>query len=162
RWSSSASATRFGGGPRRRATRRSSTIDARATARASTVSKRPRPTADEHDRDADGSAPRLRRGRCSCRVRAYNPSAMDCPKCGNELGDEGRFCRTCGTDVGLVSRALTGQLSVEPAVQQLSHEAGRRLAKSITSSVTGLGFIAVAICVMLFAPAGHLWWFWML
>jgi hypothetical protein len=37
-----------------------------------------------------------------------------------------------------------------------------RLDKAITNVFTGVGFIIVALSVFLFAPAGRLWWFWML
>jgi zinc ribbon protein len=87
---------------------------------------------------------------------------MYCPRCGTEAGNDVRFCRTCGADIGLVSRALTGKLAAEPAPGELTRQSAQGLAKAITSSVTGLGFIAVAFCALLFAPAGHLWWFWLL
>ena len=35
---------------------------------------------------------------------------MFCPKCGTQNPETGRFCRSCGTDLGNVSQALTGQL----------------------------------------------------
>ena len=35
---------------------------------------------------------------------------MFCPKCGTQNPETGKFCRSCGTDLGNVSQALTGQL----------------------------------------------------
>lgn len=37
-----------------------------------------------------------------------------------------------------------------------------RLDKAISSVFTGVGFLLVALSVMLFAPGGRIWWFWML
>jgi hypothetical protein len=37
-----------------------------------------------------------------------------------------------------------------------------RLDKAITNIFMGIGFILVSLSVMLFAPAGRIWWFWML
>ena len=35
---------------------------------------------------------------------------MFCPKCGQQNPEKGKFCRGCGTDLGNVSQALTGNL----------------------------------------------------
>ena len=87
---------------------------------------------------------------------------MFCPKCGSETAGDVKFCRTCGTDLSLVSHALTGQLPVHLAQDPAGRESAQCLSKALTSSFTGLGFVAVALCVLMFAPAGHVWWFWML
>lgn len=87
---------------------------------------------------------------------------MFCPKCGSETTADVKFCRMCGTDVGLVSQVLTGQLPVQQAQGRATRESAQLVSKAITSSFTGLGFVAVALCILMFAPAGHLWWFWML
>jgi hypothetical protein len=89
---------------------------------------------------------------------------MFCPKCGSETVSDARYCRTCGTDVSVVQRALTGQMSTGTspmAAPPGAAEAPKLLEKSIKSATLGIGFIAVAFCSLIFAPAGHLWWFWM-
>ena len=100
---------------------------------------------------------------------------MYCPKCGTENIEEARFCRGCGADIGLVSQALSGHLpekrSAGHDLEESSHgRYGRhqrrqrepRIDKAITNIFTGIGFILVASMVYVFAPAGKIWWFWML
>ncbi len=100
---------------------------------------------------------------------------MYCPKCGTENIEEARFCRGCGVDIGMVSQALNGQLPEKRSpghdLEEPSHgHSGRhkrrekepRIDKAITNIFTGIGFILVAAMVFVFAPAGKIWWFWML
>jgi len=74
-----------------------------------------------------------------------------------------KYCRACGTDLGAVSQALTGKL-VPPAGRD-----GRRRSRdepridsAVGSFFTGIAFICVSFAVFFFAPAGRIWWFWML
>jgi zinc-ribbon domain len=101
---------------------------------------------------------------------------MYCPKCGAANIEDAKFCRGCGADIALVPQALTGHLPEKRAVGydvegKPYDESGQRirkrkeaprLDKAITNIFTGVGFLLVALCVFLFAPAGRLWWFWML
>ncbi len=87
---------------------------------------------------------------------------MFCPKCGVETVTDARYCRTCGTDVSVVERALTGKLQATEAPVSAEKDPVGRLQKAVTSGVSGLGFLLVAACVLIYAPAGKLWWFWML
>ena len=41
---------------------------------------------------------------------------MFCPKCGSNQGDGKKFCTVCGTNLFIVSQALTGQMP-QPPVQ---------------------------------------------
>lgn len=95
---------------------------------------------------------------------------MYCPKCGAQNAEGIKFCRVCGTNLSLVPQALTGQLPEAPS----DHRHGRRrrrdrdqgdspnLGHGITKAFTGLGFLMVALATLFFAPAGRIWWFWML
>ena len=99
---------------------------------------------------------------------------MYCPSCGAQNIDDPKFCRACGTNLSLVSKALTGAL--EPTAPAGAEEGPRGLSdrhrgherhepgpeKAITNLCLGLGFLLVAISVFFFAPAGRIWWFWML
>jgi hypothetical protein len=104
---------------------------------------------------------------------------MYCPKCGTQNIEDAKFCRGCGADIGLVPQALTGHLPEKRAVGydaegQPYDESGKRLRrhrdvprpprldKAITNTFTGIGFILVALSVLLFFPSGRIWWFWML
>src|SRR5438445_10095614 len=83
---------------------------------------------------------------------------MFCPKCGGQNPEEGKFCRSCGTDLGNVSQALTGA----PPRQMLDRR-GRPVTwdRAIVKIFSGLAFVAVA-CALAFTGAGRGWWFWLL
>src|SRR3982751_932096 len=85
---------------------------------------------------------------------------MFCPKCGTENPETGRFCRSCGTDLGNVTEALSGKLQ-KP--QPLCDRKGKPISweRAITSSFMGLAFLVVS-CVLAFTGSGRGWWFWML
>jgi hypothetical protein len=97
---------------------------------------------------------------------------MYCPKCGTENIEDAKFCRGCGADIGLVSQALGGRLPEKRTAGDDLEESSRgrhgrgqkepRIDKAITNIFTGIGFILVAAMVYVFAPAGKIWWFWML
>jgi hypothetical protein len=99
---------------------------------------------------------------------------MYCPKCGTENIEGANFCRGCGADLAPISQALSGRFPETRSgghdLEDHSHEYGRhrrerkepRLDKAITNIFTGIGFILVAAMVYVFAPAGKIWWFWML
>jgi hypothetical protein len=85
---------------------------------------------------------------------------MFCPKCGVQNPETGRFCRSCGTDLGTVSQALTGSL---PQARPLVDHKGRPISldRAIAKMFTGLAFVAVAIALLL-TGKGQGWWFWLL
>lgn len=85
---------------------------------------------------------------------------MFCPKCGGQNPENGKFCRSCGTDLGVVSTALTS-----PATAPLVNRRGRPVSweSSITKFATGLAFLAIALVLGYTNMAGgRVWWFWML
>ena len=83
---------------------------------------------------------------------------MFCPKCGGQNPDEGKFCRSCGTDLGNVSKALA-----TPQPQQLFNHKGKpiHLEGAMKKLFTGIAFLIVTIALA-FSQAGRGWWFWML
>lgn len=91
---------------------------------------------------------------------------MYCPKCATENTDQTKFCRSCGSNLSLVPQALTGRLPEAPSGRRrhrdLEHGGPATLANGITKIFMGLGFLLVSACVLMFAPAGRIWWFWML
>lgn len=96
---------------------------------------------------------------------------MFCPKCATPNADDARFCRACGTDIGLVPEALSGSLAERLAAAEDSARHGRRRRHRVERPPTferafrgifvGLAFIFIAFAVRTWAPAGNLWWFWM-
>jgi hypothetical protein len=74
--------------------------------------------------------------------------------------DIGKFCRSCGTDLGNLSEALSGKLSTP---QHVVDRKGRPVSweRAIVKIFSGLAFIAVSIALA-FTNVGRGWWFWML
>lgn len=95
---------------------------------------------------------------------------MYCPKCATQNNDDTKFCRSCGTNLSLVPQALTGRLPEAPSGRRsrregrhdFDHGGPANIANAITKIFMGIGFLFVAGASFLFAPAGRIWWFWML
>ena len=85
---------------------------------------------------------------------------MFCPKCGTKNPETGRFCRSCGADLGNVSAALTGKLTNQ---QPLVDRKGKPInwESAIAKIFSGLAFLAVSIALA-FSQMGRGWWFWLL
>jgi len=87
---------------------------------------------------------------------------MFCPKCGTQNSETGRFCRTCGADLGNVSEALSGNLR---KAQNLVDKKGKPVnyESAVVKMFTGLAFLIVAMVLGFTGVAGgQFWWFWML
>ncbi len=85
---------------------------------------------------------------------------MFCPKCGTQNPNDGRFCRSCGADLGNVSAALSGNL---PKPHAMVDRKGKPINwESATVKIfSGLAFVAVSIALA-FSQMGRGWWFWLL
>ncbi len=100
---------------------------------------------------------------------------MFCPKCGTKNPDNGKFCRSCGTDLGSVSDALSGKSGnklsgfgiikptepVEPLYFWNQKRKPVHWEGAIGKLFTGIAFLAVTIALA-FSVMGTGWWFWML
>jgi hypothetical protein len=93
---------------------------------------------------------------------------MFCPKCATQNVDGASFCRSCGANISLVPQAISGQLPVansSPELDRISRRFRRRepsIEEAIRTIIMGVAFVVVAILVSKYAPAGNIWWFWML
>lgn len=94
---------------------------------------------------------------------------MFCPKCGTQNPETGKFCRSCGTDLGNVSAVLTGNLPIafpDAGTAHIHHEARRRqdpnevFGDAIKQILSGLGFLVVAIALLTTGVAGGRVWWW--
>ncbi|MEP7341120.1 MAG: zinc ribbon domain-containing protein [Acidobacteriota bacterium] len=94
---------------------------------------------------------------------------MFCPSCANPIDGAQKFCRSCGANVSLVPQAMTGRLPEVIQEEEGRHGRRRRRDKrpptiegAVSSIFAGIGFLAVSLAVSRYAPAGQIWWFWML
>ena len=100
---------------------------------------------------------------------------MYCPRCAAQNMDDARFCRACGADISLVPQALVGQLpealyDAGASRVETRRERRRRLRntenatveKGIEGLIIAVGWLLVSLSVRAFAPAGRLWFFWLL
>src|SRR6266508_1290298 len=91
---------------------------------------------------------------------------MFCPKCATQNIDGASFCRACGANISLIPQALSGQLPQPPEDPRRFSRRLRRRQPSIEEGIrqlaTGMGFLFVSLAVAEYAPAGRIWWFWML
>lgn len=92
---------------------------------------------------------------------------MFCPKCGTQNPDDGKFCRSCGVDLGNVNAAMSGELAV---MDDSCSVGGRRkprtaddmFAHAMKSIVTGIGFLVVSCVLYMTNVANGRAWFWAL
>ena len=92
---------------------------------------------------------------------------MFCPKCATQNIEDASFCRSCGANISLVPQALSGQLppAEKPRVQPYARRRPHREAnieEAIRGIIMGVAFAVVALLVASYAPAGRIWWFWLL
>lgn len=86
---------------------------------------------------------------------------MFCPKCGIQNPETGKFCRSCGTDLGNVSDVLSGKLQIEKGCGTTRRGKPITLESAITKFFMGLAFLVISI-VLGVTGMGRGWWFWML
>lgn len=89
---------------------------------------------------------------------------MYCPNCATPI-DGVRFCRSCGANVSLIPQALSGELPGEGQKKGDGREGQKpppSIEKAVSSIFSGLGLFVVAFAALGFAPAGRIWWFWLL
>jgi hypothetical protein len=76
---------------------------------------------------------------------------MYCPTCGAKNPDEGRFCRSCGTDLEIVSRALHGEL-LDPQVVEVE----KSYRKALHDGAIFLIFLILTILTILKIGVGQI------
>lgn len=99
---------------------------------------------------------------------------MFCPKCGTKNPEDGKFCRSCGTDLGNVSAALTApksSLLADLGLDSCDNSENGKKAKSpddvyaeaIRAIISGVGFLIISIVLFYTNVAnGRTWWWAML
>ncbi len=99
---------------------------------------------------------------------------MYCPNCAAQNVDGASFCRACGANISLVPQALTGRLpetlsAIDGGDDSWGRSHRRRKRQDIATVeegvqkiFMGVGFVLVALLAFGWAPAGKIWWFWLL
>lgn len=90
---------------------------------------------------------------------------MFCPKCGSNQGEGKKFCTVCGTNLQLVSQALTGQLAppqpvIHPApqiIQPVDYDRHHEMRNGITMAILGGGYLVYKIISFLFFAPFNGW-----
>ena len=94
---------------------------------------------------------------------------MYCPNCAASI-DGVKFCRSCGSNVSLVSQAMSGQFPQSEDSEGELHLGGRHLGRhhrtmkelsvdhGMTEVFTGIGFLIAAIAILTYVPSGVFWW----
>jgi hypothetical protein len=90
---------------------------------------------------------------------------MFCPKCGTNNPDDGKFCRSCGVDLGNVNAAISGELTVTEegcgiGGRKRARNADQLFADAMRAIVTGIGFIVVSCVLYITNVANGRAWFW--
>ncbi len=100
---------------------------------------------------------------------------MFCPKCGTKNPEDGKYCRSCGADIGGVTAALKGKRSdllaeIDEGLSSLDLDHGgdplRRsdpdevYGDSVRSLITGLGFFIASMALLITGAAGGRNWWW--
>lgn len=90
---------------------------------------------------------------------------MFCPKCGTSNPDDGKFCRSCGVDLGGVSAVMSGDLVANPADamscdKRRIRDPHEMYATAIRNIVFGVGFAVIALALALTGVAGGRAWWW--
>jgi len=93
---------------------------------------------------------------------------MFCPQCATQNLEGAHYCRSCGVNISLIPQALKGELTKSDQPQWPGRYSRRRrhreptIEEAIQGITMGVAFVVVALLVARFAPAGSIWWFWML
>jgi hypothetical protein len=85
---------------------------------------------------------------------------MYCPKCGKQNPETGIYCRSCGTDLAVVSSALANGYKEQ---LPLLNKKGKpiRWDGAISTTFVGMAFLIIAV-ILGVSGKGDGWWFWML
>jgi hypothetical protein len=73
---------------------------------------------------------------------------MYCPSCGFNNQAEVKFCTRCGTNLGVISDALTGKLSTRTADDELRTKLMRDFYRGRKDTITGATLILAGLLIM--------------
>lgn len=88
---------------------------------------------------------------------------MFCPTCGAQQSTERKFCTTCGTNLGVVSAALSGSTTAlsalhDDSLSQAQAQYRREVASAIYKGAPGLALLVAAAFIFAILPMGVSVW----
>ena len=86
---------------------------------------------------------------------------MYCPNCGSSQPTEKKFCPACGTNLAIVTAALSGQLAQNSDNNPLAlaqAKARKEIAAAIYKGAPGAGLLLAALFIFLILPPGVSVW----
>ena len=98
---------------------------------------------------------------------------MFCPKCGTKNPEDGKFCRSCGSDLAVVNAAMSGNLPAtlgdlgvsvgcDPKEELRRKDPAEVYGDGVKGVITGLGFLGVSMALFFTGVAGGNAWWWAL
>lgn len=103
---------------------------------------------------------------------------MFCPKCGTKNPEDGKFCRSCGSDLAIVNAAISGNLPVkaddwgmgdlgvsvgcDPKEELRRKDPHEVYGDGVKGVITGIGFFIVSMALLFTGVAGGRAWWWAL
>lgn len=73
---------------------------------------------------------------------------MYCPNCGSTNQPDVKFCKRCGTNLGVVTEALSGKIAEKPAVDDRMAKLMRDYYRGRRDTITGAVLIPAGILIM--------------
>ncbi|MEZ5344859.1 MAG: zinc ribbon domain-containing protein [Pyrinomonadaceae bacterium] len=86
---------------------------------------------------------------------------MFCPKCGTKNPGNGKYCRKCGSDIKLVSDAMSGKLVYAGKEGKKKRGDTPKWEDALTFLFVSVAFFGISIFLS-FQPMAAFWWFWLL
>lgn len=86
-----------------------------------------------------------------------------CPRCAAQNIEDAKFCRSCGTDIGFVAQALTGNLPVPaPHNKKVKAKKPATIEGATEDFFVGIAFLLIVVGGAMFFTGGFMIWIWFL
>lgn len=90
---------------------------------------------------------------------------MFCHKCGTKNPDDGKFCRSCGTDINVSAKALSSEVKLKDVYvdrrgRVRSNDPDDIWSSGIRQTLMGIGFFIISMALLFTNVAGGKSWWW--